>query len=426
MGVITIAINLLLLGTIAFLLWKRNPGLRLIYWPAWVLKLGAGLLLGLLYTYYYAVGDTFSFFNDGVVIANLARKDFLSYFKFLWSGDPALLEGMQLMARQSRSIFLSKTISLLNLLTFDNYWLTSLYMSSLSFAASCYLVTTIARYFAQLKTAAVIAFLLFPSVVFWGGGVIKESLALAALYFLVAVFLQVWHRHYPRVGVWLLALVGVWVLLSLRYYFAAVFLPVVFATACMRFIVGPRMRSSHAAVEIICWMVTLLFPVVAASIIHPNFHPHNFLSIIVANYDIFQRVSQPGDAIVFAGLNASMASVAAHTPQAWVSGMFRPFPWEADNIFQALMAAENMALLIATLVAIPAIRHLHRSPYRLLLVALIVYTGILCVFITLSTPNFGTLCRYRIGYIPFFAFLVLIPGTITTTLNHWLTRFTKN
>jgi hypothetical protein len=378
-----------------------------------------------LYKYYYTVGDTFAFFNDGVAMANLARHDFSSYLQFLWSGDQSLLPGVQLAVQQSRSLFLSKTLSLINLATFDNYWLTSLYLSSLSFAAACYLVTTIARYFAQLKTAAVIAFLLLPSAVFWGAGIIKESLALAALYFLAVIFLHAWHRHYPRVGAWLLAFVALWVLISLRYYFAAVFLPVVFATVCMRFVILPRIKSFGAAAEIALWFVTLLFPVIVASIIHPNFHPSNFLGVIVMNYDIFQHVSQPGDAIVFNGLAATVTSVAAHAPWAWVSGLFRPFPWETGNIFQAAMAAENAVLFVATLIAMPAIRHLPRSPYRLLLIALIIYTGALCVFITLSTPNFGTLCRYRVGYLPFFTLLILIPGTITTPLNHALARLTK-
>jgi len=30
---------------------------------------------------------------------------------------------------------------------------------------------------------------------------------------------------------------------------------------------------------------------------------------------------------------------------------------------------------------------------------------VLAVFLALSTPNFGTLSRYRVGFIPFFVFL---------------------
>jgi hypothetical protein len=153
----------------------------------------------------------------------------------------------------------------------------------------------------------------------------------------------------------------------------------------------------------------LIFPVIMVSIIHSNFHPQNFLGVIVQNYDVFRRVSQPGDAIVFPGLVPTVSSVLLYAPWAWISGLFRPFPWEAGNVFQALMATENIVLLLAMLTALPAVRHIARSPYRLLLLALIVYTGMLCVFITLSTPNFGTLCRYRVGYVPFFVFLVLIP-----------------
>ena len=409
MSVAIIVLNLLVLGAVAFLLWKKNPVLRFIYWPAWAFKLAAGLLLGLLYTYYYTVGDTFAFFNDGAVLARLARRDFAAYLRFLWSGDQSLLQGAQLLAQQSRSLFLAKTISVINLATVDNYWLTSLYFSTFSFAASCYLATTVARYFPQLRIAAVIAFLLFPSVVFWSSGIIKESLAVAALYFLAALLLEIWHRRQARVGMWLLALVAMWVLVSLRYYFAAVFLPVAFATACMRFLILPRIKPQHAAVEIVLWCVMLLFPLILASIIYPNFYPRNFLGVIVQNYEVFQHVSQPGDAIVFSGLAPQISSLLLHTPWAWVSGLFRPFPWEAGNVFQGLMAIENAALLLTTVLALPSLRRVGHSPQRLLLLALIVYTGMLCVFITLSTPNFGTLCRYRVGYVPFFVFLVLIP-----------------
>jgi len=422
MDAVVIGLNVIVLSALAFVLWRQYGMLHVTYGVAWASKLGAGLLLGVLYTYYYDVGDTFAFFNDGVALARLARKDFSAYLQFLWSGDQSLLQGTALAVQQSRSLFLSKTISLFNLITFDNYWLTSLYLSTVSFAASCYLVAILTRYFPQLKTAAVVAFLLFPSVVFWSSGIIKESLALAALYMLTAVFIQVWHRQLPRVAVWPLALVAVWVLVSLRYYFAAVFLPVVFTSLCTQLLIMPRIKTQRATVEIALWCIMLLFPLMIASVIHPNFYPHNFLSVIVSNYEIFQRVSDPGDAIVFRNLAPNMANVLLHTPWAWVSGLFRPFPWEAGTLFQAAMAAENMVLLVATITALPALRQLPRSPHRLLLVALVVYTGMLCVFITLSTPNFGTLCRYRVGYVPFFVFLVLIPrfSPQLTTKFSWL------
>jgi hypothetical protein len=42
-----------------------------------------------------------------------------------------------------------------------------------------------------------------------------------------------------------------------------------------------------------------------------------------------------------------------------------------------------------------------------LIAALMTYIFFLCIFIGLSTPNFGTLSRYRVGYEPYFVLLIL-------------------
>lgn len=425
MGVVAAVLSVIVLGAVSFWAWQRLPELRGVYWPALVLKLGSGLLLGLLYTYYYDVGDTFMFFNDGVALANIARKDPAAYLQYLWSGDSDLLPGVKLAAPQSRSLFLSKAVSVVNLATYDSYWVTSLYFSLFSFAAACYLVRVLSRYFPQQKAAAVFAFLLLPSAVFWSSGIIKETLAIAALYFLAAFFVKIWHKQYPKLWAWLLAPIALWVLISLRYYFAAVFLPVVFTSVCMRWVVLPYLKPQRPLAEVVLWFAVLLLPVLLASVIHPNFYPENFFHVIVLNYETFQQLSHPGDAIVFSGLEPHVLSMLIHAPWAWASGMFRPFPWEVGNVFQALMCAENAALLIAFVAACPMVLKIAPSPHRILLTALIVYTGVLCVFITLTTPNFGTLCRYRIGYLPFFAFLILTPGTITRPLAGYIQKLTR-
>jgi hypothetical protein len=36
----------------------------------------------------------------------------------------------------------------------------------------------------------------------------------------------------------------------------------------------------------------------------------------------------------------------------------------------------------------------------------ITYSVLLCIFLALSTPNFGTLIRYRVGFLPFLLVLI--------------------
>jgi hypothetical protein len=103
--------------------------------------------------------------------------------------------------------------------------------------------------------------------------------------------------------------------------------------------------------------------------------------------------------------------------------LFRPFPWEAGNIFQIMVSIENMIMLVFFFMALVQLKRMNTSPWRLLIFSLIVYVVLACVFITLSTPNFGTLSRYRAGYIPFFALLILIDNPATAKLEKFLQRF---
>ena len=76
-------LHIVLISGLAWLLWRKEiPTLRQIFWPAIVVKLAAGACLGLLYTYYFPVGDTFVYFNDASRVADLARQDLWFYLKF--------------------------------------------------------------------------------------------------------------------------------------------------------------------------------------------------------------------------------------------------------------------------------------------------------------------------------------------------------
>ena len=186
-----LVLNLAVLLFISYRIWSlEKSSLRKFFWPALVLKLAGGICLGLVYSYYYSTGDTFNYFHDGVRLASLARTDVASYFGFLWAGDESFPISSELIYKQPRAMFLSKVTSLFCLLTADNYWMIALYFSAISFFSAWFLVQKINRLFEGVQPAAILSFLFFPSVVFWSAGVIKECLAMAALFFSLAYFFE--------------------------------------------------------------------------------------------------------------------------------------------------------------------------------------------------------------------------------------------
>jgi hypothetical protein len=96
-------------------------------------------------------------------------------------------------------------------------------------------------------------------------------------------------------------------------------------------------------------------------------------------------------------------------PNAIITVMFRPLPYEAHN-FQALAASlENSFLLIYAFIRIPwgfaALRSMRRQPY---VAMALVYTAMFIVAFS-SFSNFGNLVRQRVQVLPFFIALLCIP-----------------
>lgn len=406
MNVFAIILNTVLLVAIPYFLFRREGQMKAVLVAGWVLRTGAGLLLGLLYTYYYNGGDTLIYFDDAARFAAAARADFTAYLNVLFSnqGLPGdVVYGMD----EPRALFLVKIASVFHLVTDGSYWLMACYFSLISFLGAWFLVKRITENQPSLHWPAILAFLFLPSVVFWTSGVIKESLVMGALFFVAGVFVRYWFTRSFSIVEGIVSLLSLWVIWKLKYYFAAVLLPVLFATIVFRMINEWFLYRYKTPVKIMVWLLVLVVPTMVMTQLHPNFSPGRFYEVIMENNEAFTQLSDPDDMIHFGKMETGAVSILVNVPLALVSGLFRPGVWEASTILQWAVALENLVISILTLVALWHWKTVKGSKNQLLLLAVFTYVFVLCVFITISTPNFGTLTRYRVGYLPFYVFLVL-------------------
>ena len=425
-----IAIVVLNIGFLMFLsyrLWRKEESThKNLFWPALILKCIAGISLGLVYVYYYHVGDTFTYFLDGIKLADVARNDIGSYLRFLWSGDESFPVWSELSYKQPRAMFLSKITSVSCILSGDNYWIISLHFSLVTFFSAWFLTKKIVAFNDDAKTAAIIAILFFPSAVFWSSGVIKESLALAGLFFLCFIFLKVWMSERLKIAEWVLLALSLWWLWNLKYYYVAIFLPVAITALVARYLYF-KFAIEKLSVKVFLWLLVFIIPLLLVSILHPNFYPERFMEVVVTSNHEFLAISEPEDVIHYHSLKASPLSILRNTPWALFSGLFRPMIFEAQTIFQLFIALENFLLLILSISAMTRIKKLMTSKDRLILFSMIVYTLVLCLFLALSTPNFGTLSRYRAGFIPFLVLVLCLENPLISRLmrSKWMTNLVR-
>ncbi|HZY80055.1 MAG TPA: hypothetical protein VFE50_11065 [Cyclobacteriaceae bacterium] len=383
---------------------------KIIYWTGLSLRLVGGLAIGIVYQYYYHTsGDTFVFFNDATQLANLFYSDPGAYLEFLATGESPI----GLVTIEGRSVFFVAIVSIVNLVTYNNYWLTSLWFSFFSFWSSHRLAVKLD----PIAPASRIALLFVPSVIFWTSGIIKESIAFGATAIIVIHFVSLMRNQKLTLIGWVALAVNLYLLLALKYYWGAVLIPCLLTSLIVQW----RFRNKKPWVTAGIWILVFTLLSAIASFTHPNFYMERFFAVIVENHDKFVSISRPGNLVEFNNLSASWVSIATNSPLALWSGLFRPMIFEADSLAGIVAAVENLFLLVLVVWKLKSLK-MPSPENRLIAMAAIAYIIVLCVFLALSTPNLGTLSRYRVGFLSFFVLIILNDHPLLRIISKWKTR----
>lgn len=411
-------LHLPLLTALIFLIYRKSAGapLSTYFFFALAAKLAAGIAVGLLYTYYYNSGDTFLFFQDAGLLADLASHSAVDYVRILLFDqfpDDKLPERL-VYEQESRSFFLIKILSVISVATSQNYWLSGLYFSLFSFWGMWQLSNALAKAFQGTSFSAPLAFLFFPSIVFWSAGVMKESLVMGMIglltsYWLSALLrLERWKKSqlYWQIPLSLLMLLALW---KLKYYYFAVYLPCLLAGGLLLLLQrGNWLRSLWAKL----FLFFLLLAAIAGitSQLHPNLKANYFLEILVQTHDTLYALSKTDNRIEYHDLKPTVGSLLQNIPLALASGLFRPFLGEGNKALQWLNGLENLFLLLLACTSLFRIwqkKGLHLSREATILTCTAgLYILTLATLLAISTPNFGTLTRYKVAFLPFMIYLL--------------------
>jgi hypothetical protein len=145
-------------------------------------------------------------------------------------------------------------------------------------------------------------------------------------------------------------------------------------------------------------------------------------------YDILYYTGRDaGSGYSLGELDGSFGSMLRLAPQAINVSLFRPYLWEVNNPFMLLSSLESTFLLGFTLVILfrenwRALRALAQPDIFFALVFSITFA----FAVGISTYNFGTLVRYKIPMLPFFALaLILIADYSKRERNLGVLEFTE-
>ena len=387
---------------------------RKYFLPALTVRIIGALAVGLLYQFYYGGGDTFNFHTHGsrhiwnafIESPELGMK--LIFSNGEYTGGTYPYASKIIFFRDPSSFFVVRTAALFDLLTFSSYSATAVLFAVISFAGAWFLFLA----FYQLKPYLIhwlaVACLFIPSVVFWGSGLLKDTLTFSAVGFITFTLSSLLFKKKISLSGLLLLVAGVWILFSVKKYILMCFLP-----AVLIWYYGSRFFSIRSIM-----LRTLIAPVLLVILLYsgyqaivligeddPRYAVENIaMTAKITAYDIgFYTGRDAGSSYSLGELDGTFEGMISKIPQAINVSLFRPYLWEVRNPLMLISAVESFAILLLTLYILFYARSvLHRVITNPLLLFCILFSLTFAFAVGVSTFNFGTLVRYKIPMIPFY------------------------
>ncbi|SNC64290.1 hypothetical protein SAMN06265337_1050 [Hymenobacter gelipurpurascens] len=316
----------------------------------------------------------------------------------------------------SNTFFVMKVLSVLNLASGGSVWLDSLYFSLFSFWGSWQLVLALRRLWSeQAGMGAIGAFLLWPTVVYWTSGLTKESLLVGSGATVVATVLELCYGQRRRVAPQLLLLLPMAVLhFKMRFFSAALLLGVMSGLGLIR-VIQHLGGAKRWLPQVLLLLGLLAGGAWAASEVSPAFRLNKFTSQLQRNYSDLLRSSLNRPHLEYPTLAPTTESVLQNAPGAVVNVLTYPRVWEGGGFLYIVAGLENVVLFVLLVSALLSAMQQRNGPLPFAVVlCVLVYCLLLAALLGLTTPNLGTLSRYRVSFLPFLVLLLL--------QNHYVAR----
>ena len=354
-----------------------------------------GSFIGLIYYCYYDGGDTFMFFRDISYLTTCFWENPQLYLQFLFSSNSIThsFSNELFFAYEPRTFFFVRLLSVLNIFSLNNYWVLAMMMSALSFFGVIYFLDVISSQY-KIGKIGIVCFLLFPSFHLWTSGVLKETFVISTLLAVVAILLNPLLSAQRKGMLYLFFCPLLYFCFIVKYY---VTMPLLLFSGTY-FIIKKRRNKAYQFVYLFGSLILGGFFI---GFLHPNTSISGFFEAI-SNSRLLAGESEQ----FFNIETQNVLELPIVLASAAITGIFRPFVWEANSSLQIAQSIEKLLLLIAICYSIWKFLKNH-DKVSLEMVTVTLYSVFLSTVFALSVPNIGSLSRYSVAFTPFLILVVI-------------------
>lgn len=380
-------------------------------------KIAGSICLALIYQFYYKGGDVTNYFESSQAIKNVFFKNY-NYFFDLVFGDPSdemisyfdYNTGYPIYRFSDKhAFFTSKFYTIVAFFSFGSFITASILSALISFTGIWKLFQVFYIEFPHLKKQLAIAILFIPSVVFWGSGMLKDSITISAVGWYTYAFYNFFVlRKYKNLFLIIYMFIAAYLLIAIKPYILFALLPgsIIWLSNQQIAKIGNKITRTVVAPFLITLGSIVAF--MSLNLLGDNLGLYKVDSVMERASIVQQDLKQEyyrGNSFDIGDFEPTIAGMLSKAHLAIFAALFRPSILDVRNPVMLLSAIENTYIMILTFMLLLRLKFIGfftiiwKNP---LVLFSVLFSLFFAFSVGISISNFGSMVRLKIPAIPFF------------------------
>ncbi|MGR6088922.1 MAG: hypothetical protein ACU4F9_12155 [Arcticibacter sp.] len=421
-----------------FVIWKLrffNDGTlpRKLIVLGFLIKLAAGTALGWVYSSYYSdrtKADTYRYFDDSEALYSSIHESPSSYWKMVsgWDSDSPELQAYYDQMNYWYDTYspindnraMIRTNAFLRLFSGGHYHIHLVFVCFLALIGVVAATKALAKFHPEYSTPFFLLFILLPSVVFWGSGLMKDSLGVFTLGLTIHALTNIKAKQdysLKHIAIWILCM---FMLMQTRFQLFLLMCPIGLSWFMANFFERKRQAIFFATYISICLATIFSWSI---------FFDEVFFDQLSEKRNAFITLAiQENSNSLFSDhqMETGFPMVLMEPLEGFINSLTQPNLSSNTSAINILAGIENLLILVILLfLSTIAFKNRFRDWSIFLTLCLTISISYLAVA-GMVTPVAGALVRYKAALIPFLLIPFLVASGLSPSINTILVRFSLN
>ncbi len=386
-------------------------------------KIFGALIIALVYQYYYGGGDTANYFYHAKVINSAFTDNPVKWISLIfhvppwYDGDYSFYISQMYWYQSPPEYIVCAITAFFSFFVGTTYLPTSIIFAALSFTGIWALFRTFTGLYQFNARQIAICVLYIPSLALWGSGIFKDTICLGGIGWMTyGVFRMLVLRDFSYKNI-IPTIISFYLIYVIKVYILMAFLPALTLWILFNYLQGVPNRFARFIIRIaVIGLCGLAFVYLGNKFSESlgKYSLDNVAQTSAITRDWINTVSietNESSGYTLGDFDPTIGSMIKKLPAAVNVTLFRPYLWETKKLITLLAALEALAFLLITIKVIISV-----GPIRIwraiaddpTIQFCLIFAIIFAFAVGISTYNFGSLSRYRIPCLPFYAFSLIL------------------